>query len=74
MPKEVIHPHHPPIDGENLVQVVWGRDTIVQVGVRESGDEVPGENALYTDLSRQQINDMIRVLRRARDQAYGQDA
>ena len=78
-----------------LVQVAWGRETYVQVGVcyddrprvdgsghvprSEASDEIDSmrvtiPEGLWSDLNRDGINRLIRVLRKARDQAYGVDA
>ena len=66
------------------VQVGWNRDGWVQIGTLlrygiESTKDEPAhlrystERGWYVDLGRTQINDLIRNLRRARDQAYGRD-
>lgn len=67
------------------LDVSWNRDgEWVQVGFSAPNDwwarlndipePVPGHRAVFTDvLSRQEINHMIRTLRRARDAAYGAD-
>lgn len=78
MPKEAIHPSTPQRDDEPLrmAEVGWHANGWVQLGIkteiRESGESVTGD-VVATDLDRQQINNLIRVLRRARDQAYGRD-
>lgn len=76
MPKEVIHPSVPRSEGEPIgdVAVHWDRDTQVQVSVtRHEGGDAPKWSIHSEPLTRVQINDLIRVLRRARDQAYGRD-
>jgi hypothetical protein len=46
----------------------------VTVGIRETGkSEESPDNGVFTDLTRDQINKTIKVLRRARDSAYGRD-
>ena len=74
-----------PTGGEDaVVQVGWHRDSWVQVSIdahptyfRFAADHVDGEDgrtAVYTPpLSRDEINKMIRALRRARDQVFGRD-
>ena len=80
MPKEIIYPRHQG-DSENpapWAEVGWNKDAgYVQI-VTKSADGIeleptPEGNGWYVDLNRQQINELIRVLRRARDQAYGRD-
>lgn len=70
MPKEVIR-----LDGTTFaVEVGWGRDSFVQIGsVDQSREQYSPERGYFIDLDRQSINRLIRVLRRARDQAYGAD-
>lgn len=72
----------PQTSGYPLVEVRWNRwpDSYVSVVTRISDCEVPppGEDILasygyHVQLDRNGINDMIRKLRRARDQAYGKD-
>ena len=38
-----------------------------------AGQEIPRTSGFYLDLDRKGINDLIRYLRRARDQAFGKD-
>jgi hypothetical protein len=70
----------------SVVEVRWDADTgYFQIATKEAtaelwvpGDSLP-ENAIpaeygyYTCLDRRGINNLIRVLRRARDQAFGRD-
>lgn len=67
-----------------LVDVRWSRDAgYVQIvtkatdahGGRLAGDspETHFSDGFYVDLNRHAINDLIRNLRRARDQAFGRD-
>lgn len=74
MPKEVVHTSQYPGEAPNpVVPVFWSRDGFVQLGVvMVDGSEDPA-NGLYCDLNRDQINRLVRNLRRARDQAYGRD-
>ena len=69
-------------EGYPLVEVRWNRwpDSYVSVVSRLSNCEMPppGEDILasygfHVQLDRSGINDLIRKLRRARDQAYGKD-
>jgi hypothetical protein len=48
---------------QNLAELMsgWGTDT------------ADGARGLYSTLGRTEINDLIRILRRARDQAFGRD-
>jgi len=78
---------HEVVDGEDdpghpLVEVRWNRwpDGYVSIVTRLSNCEVspPGEDILasygfYVELDRDGINEVIRKLRRARDQAFGRD-
>lgn len=68
MPRETIH-----TNGWN-VQVGWDREGSVQVGVSKP-DAKPGdpEGSMWATLNRWQINDLIRLLRKARDGAFGRD-
>jgi hypothetical protein len=68
-----------------IVDVRWGREQgYVQIvtkaedpfGGRFGGDEdlsIVVTDGYYVDLGRKEINDLIRNLRRARDQAFGRD-
>lgn len=58
------------------IQLCWGRERdLVQLHVQyhgdRSGDVEPFD--YYFDIDRSVINNMIRTLRRARDQAFGRD-
>lgn len=73
----------------SVVQVLWSRDDHVQVvsrcmhradhsdiappGVERADGEILFTDGMYVNLDRRGINDLIRNLRRARDQAYGRD-
>lgn len=56
------------------VEVLWGSNDYVQVATTNP-DVLVGtiESGLYVDLDRRGINDLIRLLRKARDRAYGRD-
>lgn len=59
------------------VEVAWGRETsYVQVATvdPDAKDALSKESGLHVDLDRAKINQLIRVLRKARDQAFGADA
>jgi hypothetical protein len=69
-----------------VVEVRWdGESGYFQIATKESTAEVfvpgdvlpentiPAQYGWYTNLDRRGINDLIRVLRRARDQAFGRD-
>lgn len=87
MPKEVIVAHGPRFyDDEGrevaqmtqpLVQVSWNREAgYVQIatGTRDPVTFDSNTDAWwFVDLDRQMINQLIRALRRARDQAFGRD-
>ena len=73
MPKETISDQHS--IAERGVEIVWGRDSgNVAIGsVDFTKEPYTVERGWFIDLNRDGINAMIRVLRRARDQAYGVD-
>lgn len=80
MPKEVIHDDTVYSDGNSsplAVEVSWGQNTYVQIASvnlpKKAEDPYGPESGFYTDLDRGMINKLIKVLRRARDQAYGAD-
>lgn len=82
MPKEFIFDRVSPyIEGKNktpLVEVSWQRDLedVQIVGYArnpETLETIGREEAQFVTLDRYGINQMIRVLRRARDQAFGRD-
>lgn len=77
-------------DRTTHVEVGWNKDMDVQIGVHlphksltfididpATGQHKPVAelfDSLWADLTRQQINQLIRALRKARDAAYGSDA
>lgn len=61
MPKETIwHPEASTSDDRRRIDISWGTDH-------------PGVFANDVPMDRSAVNRLIRVLRRARDQAYGRD-
>lgn len=87
MPKEIVHgdaPFGPDDDPlEVATEVRWSRETEhVQIATvlrnRSTGEnqDLAGRDVcggMFCTLDRRGINDMIRYLRRARDQAFGRD-
>lgn len=54
--------------------VCWGTNEYVQIATVDPGVALGTvESGLYVDLDRRGINDLIRLLRKARDKAYGRD-
>ena len=84
MPKELIHDEHQ-YSGDHpnqecVTEVRWSREgEHVQIATTliEMADHSPVERKVqggwYVTLNRRTINDLIRHLRRARDQAFGRD-
>jgi hypothetical protein len=84
MPKEYIYStSFFPEDKDNphlpiITKVTWSREEAgghVQMTVfqRDGTYESEHEKPMYMTLERRDINELIRVLRRARDQAFGRD-
>ncbi len=86
MPKEIVVSHGPrlfgedgkeiPQDRQGLVQVSWSKEAEYVQVASFSRDPVTYEtmwDGYYADLDRRGINQLIRHLRRARDQAFGGD-
>lgn len=81
MPKELIYQNeeyrdHP--DARPAVRVGWSREVgHVEIATIMPDDSVleptPEGNGWFVQLTRREINEMIRVLRKARDQAFGRD-
>lgn len=72
MPKEIIRPFND--EFPHAVEIGWGINTYVQIGSIDTTKERYSPDAgFYVDLDRVNINKLIKVLRRARDQAYGRD-
>lgn len=78
MPKEWITSKYPDDVPELGIRVGWSRDAEhVQVATVNAEDRelrpTPEGNGWFVALDRNEINRLIRVLRRARDQAFGKD-
>ena len=79
MPKEVIQVESAMVGGgveggPRTVVVGWQRGMYVQLAtIKPDGEDQSGASGQYVDLERHHINALIRHLRRARDQAFGQD-
>lgn len=77
MPKEVIHDDTVYAGGNSsplAVEVHWGVNSLVQVAsINLQAEPHSPEAGFYADLDRNMINRLIKVLRKARDQAYGSD-
>lgn len=78
MPKETIYPSE--YNEDMKVEVQWAKDMYVQIGVAHlPPPEDPSKGTIewdgkYLTLDRNEINRLIRILRKARDQAFGADA
>ncbi len=76
MPREYV-PGLPMPEREELwhVAVGWSRHGQVQIATTDPNAEEPYSAAagLWIDLDRSRINDLIRLLRKARDGAFGKD-
>lgn len=75
MPKEVIYDPYMN-DGGVRTEIRWSRDGFIQLAT--VADEAPGPSGLgaegwFVHLDRKAVNELIRYLRRARDQAFGRD-
>lgn len=79
MPKENIHSVSDAANPALNAEVSWSREAeYVQLGTVNPDENATTEdcitNGWFVTLDRVQINRLIRVLRRARDQAFGADA
>jgi hypothetical protein len=72
MPKELIHSATRNGNADSSrIQVGWSKEAeYVQVVTNDGGSENAGQ---FVTLDRDGINKAIRMLRRARDQAFGRD-
>lgn len=76
MPKEKITAGGQHETKPTTVHVGWDRSGYVQLATKGwyyGADPDSPELGVYADLNREQINTLIRSLRKARDQAYGRD-
>jgi len=83
MPKEVVYNSQqfsPDPSITSLTEVRWSREgshvqlaTVVVDTCSHDPIEMKVSGGWYIDLDRKSINDLIRYLRRARDQAFGKD-
>lgn len=83
MPKELIfsrNEHGDPDTTRPVVRVSWSKEasyveiaTIHKNGKVLDVEPLEDNNGWFAQLDRKKINDLIRVLRRARDQAFGKD-
>ena len=83
MPKEIIHddrlvepqgPGEPHNSTPYAIEVSWGRDTSIQIAsINLQREPYSEERGWFVTLERPMVNQVIRVLRRARDQALGAD-
>lgn len=77
MPREYIRtPLDHDDEHETIIDLGWSREAeYVQLGVikREKVTHNTVHEGMYSQMDRSTINDLIRKLRRARDQAFGRD-
>jgi len=78
MPKELVRSKYPEDHPGLVAQVGWGRDSqhVQLATVNDDAaklEPTPEGNGWFVQLDRHGINDLIRILRRARDQAFGRD-
>jgi hypothetical protein len=74
MPREYVYTDAANPDGtapQRAVSVGWHESGYVQLATVVN-DETMSEGQ-FADLDRRQINDLIRLLRKARDRAFGRD-
>lgn len=65
---------HPDRNGVGIVQIAVEADPNYLRMAVDSPNELDGRTSVYTPvLERAELNKLIRVLKRARDQAYGRD-
>mgnify|MGYP001585479763 CR=1 FL=1 len=72
-----------PVPDQPVVVVGWSRETgDMQIVTRlhdaevpslDESENIPAKYGYYVSLNRRGINDLIRYLRKARDQAFGRD-
>lgn len=72
MPHEKIYQNTKDPSTETYVMVNWQKGSFAQIGVSRKEDETA--SVVWTEnLTREQINELIRSLRRARNLAFGRD-
>lgn len=78
MPKEILH-DNTKIEGTDnstpmAIEVNWFREGLVEIAsINLQQEQYTERRGWFTTLNRKMINDLIKVLRKARDQAYGAD-
>lgn len=78
MPKEILHDNTklPGTDNSTpmAVQVSWFKEGLVEMAtINLEREQYTEDRGWFTVLDRKMINDLIKVLRKARDQAFGAD-
>lgn len=79
MPRSYVYADHKTDDTgakvapQKVISVGWNKVGYVQVATLRNGTDRT-DDGIFVDVDRDQINDLIRKLRKARDQAYGADA
>lgn len=88
MPKEIVVSHGPrfyddagveiPQESQGVAEVAWSREAeyvqlVTYARHPVSFDTIGRNEAQFVQLTRKEINDFIKHLRRARDQAFGRD-
>ena len=78
MPKEVIrNASQLGTDDQCHTEIRWNRDQYVQIATVKKADDYHNDGRVegwFVDMNRDSLNELIRVARRARDQAFGADA
>jgi hypothetical protein len=73
MPREYVYTDE--YGPQLAASVGWNKGHSVQLATIRNGQEASADpcHGLYMDLDRSSINNLIRLLRKARDQAFGRD-
>lgn len=78
MPKEIIrNASQLGTDDQCHTEIRWNRAGYVQLATVKKADDYHKDGAVdgwFVDMDRSSLNELIRVARRARDQAFGADA
>lgn len=78
MPKEIIrNASQLGADDQCHTEIRWSRDQHVQIATVKKADDYSVDGAgvgWFVNMDRDGLNQLIRVARRARDQAFGADA